>query len=254
MFSIKYTIAHTNNKNNTNYKHIITLNINTSNTMFPIPPQFSPQFFWTMVVATQVFIEGDEDCFDAEEPQHVKPVPRWVKEMFDDIRRTTGCVLTLCDPQPEFQRPNPFYYIQGTWEGVIRCQFLIQKMMCEYTAEKCSKFDERYDLNKTWRLEGLSFNIPQDVPLWKCLNMVASSRRCDQLEMLNSWCVEGTKVEIRCRPQMPGEIPCPCERGYNTLKDEEKCQLIHIWGPEKTRVEKSHDIILAKIFRNLNSK
>ena len=209
-----------------------------------------------MVVATQVFVEGDEDVSSTYVPHLVNPAQQWVKNRFDDIRLATGCVLVLCDPQPQYQRPKPFYYIQGTWEGVIRCQILIQQMMCEYTAEKCAYFDELYDLNKTWRLEGEEIVIPQDVPLWKCLNMDASSRRCDQIEMLNSWCVEGTKVEIRCPPQMPGEIPCPCERDYNirTQPCEERCQTINIVGPEKTKVEKSHDIILAKIFRNLNTK
>lgn len=223
--------------------------------MFPFSPSpFTPPLFWTMVVATQVFREGDEDCFDAKEDHLVKPVPRLVKDQFDDIRRTTGCILQLCDPQPQYQRPKPFYYIQGTWEGVIRCQILIQQMMCEYTAKKCAYFDELYDLNKTWRLEGEEIVIPQDVPLWKCINMDSSSKRCEQIETLNEWCVEGTKVEITCPPQMPGEIPCPCNRGYNTLEEEEKCQNIRIWGPEKTKVRKSYDIILTKIFQNLNSK
>ena len=230
--------------------------------MFPIHTQFAPQFFYQMVVATQVFVEGEEDWFDAKEPHLVNPSQQWVKNRFDDIRRTSGCLLQLCPPQPEFQRPKPFYYIQGTWEGVLRCQFLIQQMMCEYTAEKCAYFDELYDLNKTWRMEGQEIAIPQDVPLWKCLNMEPSSLRSQDtdssvshIDMLNSWCVEGTKVEIRCPPQMPGEIPCPCARGYNiqTQPCEERCQTINIVGPEKTKVEKSHAIILAKIFRNLNS-
>ena len=222
--------------------------------MFSIPPQYAPQFFWTMVVATQVFIEGDEDCFDAGEPHLVKPIQRWVKEKFDEIRSVTGCFLKLYDPQPEFQRPEPFYYIEGTWEGVIRCQFMLQQMMCEYTAEKCAEFDRRYDLNKTWRFEGLVFEIPKDVPLWKCLNMDSSSKRCEQIDTLSSWCVQGTKVEIVCPKRITGENSCPCDIGFDEPLEEDRCQIINVLGPEKTKVEKSYNIILAKIFRNLNSK
>ena len=100
-------------------------------------------FFWTAVKATQILIEGDENDISAHRDHFMKPIPRWVKEKFDDIRRTTGCILTLCEPQPELQRPKPFYYIQGTWEGVIKCQFLIQQMMCEYSAEKCEELLSR---------------------------------------------------------------------------------------------------------------
>ena len=251
----KYIIVHT-------FINITDLQQTTfsQHKMFPIHPQFAPQFFWTMVVATQVFIEGDEDCFSSP-PHRVKPIPNWVKQKFDKFRRATGCCIVLYEAQPEFQRPKPFYLISGTWEGVIRCQSMIQQMMCEYTAEKCAEYDERYDINKACSVHIWTIEIPKDVPLWKCLKMEPSSLRCEDTETsvshtdrLNSWCVEGTKVVIECLPQFPGESPCPCKRVHYDLPKEDQCQIIHIEGAETIKVRNSRRIIECKIFQNLNSE
>jgi hypothetical protein len=215
---------------------------------------FPQQFFWTMIVATQVFDEDEDDNDWLHQSTHdhfVKPNPRWVKDNFDEIRRTTGCTLFLHEPQPECQRPKPFYYIQGTWEGVLRCQFMIQQLMCEYMAQKCIDFDERYDINKACSFAAQTIVVPREIPLWKCISNVPISK-VGQIVILNSWCVKGTKVEIRCPPQMPGEGPCPCLlASYREEIIDTWCQHIQIVGPETSKVEESRKIILEELFTRL---
>jgi hypothetical protein len=217
---------------------------------------FPPQFFWTMIVATQVFVEDDDETDWATQTTRdhfVKPNPIWVKEKFDEIRRTTGCVMFLSEAQPEFQRPKPFYYIQGTWEGVLRCQFMIQQLMCEYTAQKCIDFDERYDINKACYFAVQTILVPNEIDICYFLSPLPHSLdKKEAIVLLDDLCVEGTKVEITCPPQMPGEGPCPCLlASYRERTGRTWCQYIQIIGPEPSKVEASRQIILARLFSGL---
>ena len=76
--------------------------------------------FWMMVVAKPLLREDPEKMSDTTETKDFMDWQEryWAKEKFNEIRRMTGCRLVLFEAQPEFDRPHPFYYIQGTFWAV----------------------------------------------------------------------------------------------------------------------------------------
>jgi len=103
--------------------------------------------FWMMVVAKPYLREDPEKI---ENPYSAKNFKEWHertvnKDKLDEIRRLTGCYIVLYDAQPEYNRPDPFYYIQGTFWAVNQATFLIQKMQCEIQAEKLERLEEKLD-------------------------------------------------------------------------------------------------------------
>ena len=110
--------------------------------------------FWMMVVAKPYLREDPEKI----ESRGYKWFLEWqerciTKEKLDDIRRITGCYIVLSDAQPEFNRPDPFYYIQGTFWAVNQATFLVQKMLCERQTEKLERLEEKLEsirLGEKW--------------------------------------------------------------------------------------------------------
>jgi hypothetical protein len=136
---------------------------------------------------------------------------------------------------------------------------MIQQLMCEYTAEKCVDFDERYDINKACSFAAQTILVPEEIELWRFISQRPITKK-EAIVILNDLCVEGTEVEITCPPtnrKTNRRKTCTC---FKFAVGEEEgcidnidkwCQYIQIIGPEPSKVEASRQIILAKLFSGL---
>jgi hypothetical protein len=206
------------------------------------PPQLFMPTFWMLVVAKPLFREDPENIDDEHgggkdlmewQERH------WAKTKFNEIRRMTGCRLVLCEAQPEFDRPHPFYYIQGTFWGVNQATFLLQKMMCERQTEKLEDLEERLDVDRTWIFECDYIEMPSPhFPLWKAVGLTEEATKKDIIEVLNSWCLEGTRIyTIGCIPHHDRYCKCSSQSNDPTIPDN----TIHIEGVLKSQIQATRE-------------
>ena len=216
------------------------------------PQQFFMPTFWMIVVAKPLLREDHEEITDKRE---TKDFVEWqkrsiTKSKFNEIRRMTGCQLVVCPAQPEFDRPDPFYYIQGTFWDVNQATFLVQKMMCEIQTEKLEELEQKFDIDRTWVVKGDYIKMPSPCfPLWKAVGLTEEATKAEIIEVLNSWCLEGTRVEkIGCIPQHDRYCKCSAESGDTTIP---ACQTIFIEGVLKSQVHATRDIITQSMLTTL---
>ena len=208
------------------------------------PQQFFMPTFWMMVVAKPLLREDHEEITDKRE---TKDFVEWQKRSitrnkFDKIRRMTGCHLVVCPAQPKFDRPHPFYYIQGTFWDVNQATFLVQKMMCDIQTEKLEELEQILDIDRTWVVKCDYIEMPSPYfPLWKSVGLTEEATKTEIIEVLNSWCLEGTRVgKIGCIPQHDRYCKCSAESGDTTIP---VCQTIFIEGVLKSQVQATRDLI-----------
>ena len=214
----------------------------------------SPSFFWTMVPTTNKIIgssnEGQMWTMNNEAVHKID---------VDDISRQTGCLVVTYPPQPEKKRPEPFYYLQGTFDGVIQATHMLHQMIIKYQDRSLEDYEEKYDINKCCSYEGHMLTVPRNVPLYKCLGLDETASSADKIAVLNSWCVPGTKIEgiQNCKVDTGRDCEwklCPCiEAEHRDSVTPIPCQNIWIIGPEKVKIKQSRDIILEKLFENLHN-
>lgn len=208
--------------------------------------------FWMMVVAKPLLREDPEEIVDRSD---TKDFLEWqqrclTKDKFDEIRRMTGCIISLCPAQPEFDRPYPFYNIQGTFSAVNQATFMIQKMMCDIQTEKLEKLEQKLDIDRTWRVNLDYIELPSPYfPLWKAVGLTEEATKEEIIEVLNSWCLEGTRIKnIGCLPQNDRHCMCSAESGDTTIP---ACQTIFIEGVLKSQVHTTRDRITQGMLTTL---
>ena len=219
-------------------------------------PQALMSTFWMMVEAKPYLREDPEEIVDKRETTDFL---EWqnrciTKEKFNEIRRMTGCHLVLFEAQPEFDRPDPFYYIQGTFWGVNQATFLLQKMMCELQTEKLESIEERFDIDRTWIFQCDCIEMPSPYfPLWKAVGLTEEATNKEIVKVLNSWCTEGTRVtKIGCL--VPRDVSftgcCNCIAKSNdaTIPD---CKTIFIEGVLKSQVQSTRERIYNSMLTSL---
>jgi hypothetical protein len=215
------------------------------------PPQVFMPTFWMMVVAKPLMREDPEEIVDKSD---TKDFLEWqnrsiTKGKFNEIRRMTGCQLVLCPAQPDFDRPHPFYYIRGTFWAVNQATFLLQKMMCDRQTEKLEELERKLDIDRTWTLQDYIELPSPHFPLWKAVGLTEEATQTEIIEVLNSWCLEGTRVEkIGCIPRHDRYCKCSAESGDPTIP---ACQTIFIQGVLKSQVHATRDIITQSMLVTL---
>ena len=212
-------------------------------------PQFFMPTFWMMVVAKPHFREDPERMKDTSS---TKDFMEWqerciTKEKIYDIRIITGCHIVFYDAQPEFNRPESFYYIQGTFWSVNQATFLIQKMMCERQTEKLEKLEQKLDIDRTWNMKYEYIEMPfPTFPLWKSVGLTKEANDDEIVKVLNTWCLEGTLVEkIGC---ISTHAHLCCEHQYG---DNPKCKTIFIKGTLNSQVHATREHIYKKMLITL---
>ena len=213
------------------------------------PPQVFMPTFWMMVAAKPYMREDPEEISDWS------TLVEWqnrciTRDKFNEIRRMTGCQLVLCDAQPEFDRPDPFYYIQGTFWGVNQATFLLQKMMCEQQTLKLETLEQKLDIDRTWSVKIDYIEMPSPYfPLWKAVGLTEEATNEEIIEVLNSWCLEGTRVtKIGCIPKHDTYCKCSAESGDTTIPP---CQTIIIEGVLKSQVHATRERIYSSMLTTL---
>ena len=208
------------------------------------PSQVLMPTFWMMVVANPLMREDHEQITDK---RATKDFLEWqnrkiAKDKFNEIRRMTGCQLILCPAQPEFDRPHPFYYIQGTFWDVNKATYLVQKMMCDEQTRKLEELERKLDIDRTSfvKCDYIKMASPY-FPLWKAVGLTEEATKKEIIEVLNSWCLEGTRVrKIGCIPQYDRCCKCSAESGDTTIP---ACQTIFIEGVLNSQVQATRDQI-----------
>ena len=216
------------------------------------PTQVFMPTFWMMVAAKPLFREDPEEITDRRE---TKDFLEWqdrciTRDKFNEIRRMTGCQLVLYPAQPQFDRPDPFYYIQGTFWGVSQATFLLQKMMCDIQTEKLEELEQKFDIDRTWSVNLDYIELPSPYfPLWKAVGLIEEATKAEIIEVLNSWCLEGTRIKnIGCIPLHDRYCKCSAESGDTTIP---ACQTILIQGVLKSQVHATRDRITQAMLTTL---
>ena len=209
------------------------------------PSQFLMPTFWMMVIAKPLMLEDHEEITDK---RATSDFLEWqkrkiAKEKFNEIRRITGCQLIICPAQPEFDRPHPFYYIQGTFWEVNKATYLVQKMMCDEQTRKLEELERKLDIDRTIKMPTPYF------PLWKAVGLTEEATKKEIIEVLNSWCLEGTRVgKIGCIPQYDRCCKCSAESGDTTIP---ACQTIFIEGGLNSQVQATRRLITQSMLTTL---
>ena len=201
-----------------------------------------------LVVAKPIFREDSISDIDDPNDSFERA---WVKKKFDEIRRLTGCSLVLCEAQPEYYRPYPFYYITGNLWAVNQTTFFLQKMMLDKQTEKLEDLQRRLDIDRTWVLECAYIKMPSPwFCLYRSLDLIEDSTNEEMIEVLNSWCLEGTQVtKLGCIPKY--NQFCKCSAQLDSYENVPACKDIHITGVLKEQVNKTRDAIISNMLVGL---
>ena len=101
------------------------------------------------------------------------PVPNYINQKkIEEIEKITGTFIIFHNPQNEYNRPKPFYYIQGNYWSI---QYAIRKIKFEL-----------------WSIEEIK--IPSRIPLWKALGLKYNSSEEQILIFLTTLCEPKTYI------------------------------------------------------------
>ena len=123
--------------------------------------------------------------------------------------------------------------------------------MCERQTEKLETLEQRLDIDRTWSVQCNYIEMPSPYfPLWKAVGLTEEATRKEIVEVLNSWCLEGTHVEkIGCIPTFGKYCKCSAELGVHSHTPA--CQTIFIEGVLKEQVHATREHLYKKMLTTL---